>query len=69
MPSTLNFQSETPTVQAEQDPSLVTLEHYGLQPPSAQQKLTPLDMNMPRLYGIRLILCYPTNPGMDKRQM
>ncbi|QKD50405.2 transferase [Fusarium oxysporum Fo47] len=69
MPSTLNFQSETPTVQGEQDPSLVTLEHYGLQPPSAQQKLTPLDMNMPRLYGIRLILCYPTNPGMDKRQI
>ncbi|KAF5559110.1 BAHD acyltransferase DCR [Fusarium phyllophilum] len=67
MPSTLNLQSETP--EGEQDRSLVTLEHYGLQSLSAKQKLTPLDMNMPRLYGIRLILCYPTKPGVDKWQI
>lgn len=69
MPSTLSFQSETPTPQGEQDRSLVVLEHYGLQPPSANRKLTPLDMNMPRLYGIRLVLCFPTNSSMDKWQM
>ncbi|KAF5723739.1 BAHD acyltransferase DCR [Fusarium mundagurra] len=67
MVSTLNSQPETS--QGEQDLSLVTLEHYGLQPPSAKQKLTPLDMNMPRLYGIRLILCFPTKPDVDKRQI
>jgi hypothetical protein len=69
MPSTLNSQSETPNVQGKQDHYLVSLERYGLQQPSAQQKLTPLDMNMPRLYGIRLVLCFPSNPGMDKLQM
>ncbi|KAF4444327.1 BAHD acyltransferase DCR [Fusarium acutatum] len=67
MPSTLNFQSETP--QGEQDRSLVTLDHYGPQPSPAKQTLTPLDMNMPRLYGIRLILCFAAIPGMDKRQI
>lgn len=69
MSSTLSFQSETTTTQGEQDRSLVALEHYGLQPPSAYQKLTPLDMNMPRLYGIRFVLSFPTNPSMDKWQM
>ncbi|SCV60355.1 unnamed protein product [Fusarium fujikuroi] len=69
MSSTPSFQSETPTTQGEQDRSLVALEHYGLQPPSANRKLTPLDMNMPRLYGIRLVLCFPTNPSMDKWQI
>ncbi|EMT70421.1 hypothetical protein FOC4_g10008870 [Fusarium odoratissimum] len=44
--------------QAKQDYYLVGLKQYGLQQPSAQQKLTPLDMNMPRLYGIRLVLCF-----------
>ncbi|SCO39823.1 related to trichothecene 3-O-acetyltransferase [Fusarium fujikuroi] len=69
MSSTPSFQSETPTTQGEQDRSLVALEYYGLQPPSANRKLTPLDMNMPRLYGIRLVLCFPTNPSMDKWQI
>ncbi|KAF5254102.1 hypothetical protein FANTH_984 [Fusarium anthophilum] len=69
MPSTLNFQSEAPIGLGEEDRYVVTLEHYGLQPPSAKQQLTPLDMNMPRLYGIRLVLCFPTNPDMDKRQI
>ncbi|KLO81359.1 Uncharacterized protein LW93_8068 [Fusarium fujikuroi] len=69
MSSTPSFQSETPTTQGEQDRSLVALEYYGRQPPSANRKLTPLDMNMPRLYGIRLVLCFPTNPSMDKWQI
>ncbi|KAG9500671.1 hypothetical protein J7337_006350 [Fusarium musae] len=69
MPSTLNFQSETSTVLGDQERSLATLEHYGLQPLSAKQKLTPLDMNMTRLYGIRLILCFATNPGVEKQQI
>ncbi|KAF5646953.1 BAHD acyltransferase DCR [Fusarium tjaetaba] len=69
MPSAFNFQSETSAVLGDQDHSLVTLEHYGLQPLSAKQKLTPLDMNMPRLYGIRLILCFATKPGVEKQQI
>ncbi|KAF5573677.1 BAHD acyltransferase DCR [Fusarium pseudoanthophilum] len=69
MLSTLNFQSETPAVLGDQDRSLVTLEHYDLQPVSAKQRLTPLDMNMPRLYGIRLILCFATKPGVEKQQI
>ncbi|KAM5513404.1 hypothetical protein FOXYSP1_08204 [Fusarium oxysporum f. sp. phaseoli] len=52
--------------QAKQDDYLVGLEQYGLQQPSAQQKLTPLDMNMPRLYGICLVLCFPLTSGADK---
>jgi hypothetical protein len=55
--------------QAKQDDYLVGLEQYGLQQPSAQQKLTPLDMNIPRLYGIRLVLCFPLTSGADKLQM
>ncbi|RKK70670.1 hypothetical protein BFJ69_g11648 [Fusarium oxysporum] len=55
--------------QAKQDDYLVGLEQYGLQQPSAQQKLTPLDMNMPRLYGIRLVLCFPLTSGADKLQI
>jgi trichothecene 3-O-acetyltransferase len=45
--------------QAKQDDCIVGLEQYGLQQPSAQQKITPLDMNMPRLYGIRLVPVLP----------
>ncbi|KAF4448231.1 hypothetical protein F53441_8338 [Fusarium austroafricanum] len=48
---------------------IVTLEQYDLQQPSAQQNLTPLDMNMPRLYGIRLVLCFPLFSGTDKLQV
>ncbi|KAJ4037521.1 hypothetical protein NW756_012679 [Fusarium oxysporum] len=55
--------------QAKQDDYLVGLEQYGLQQPSAQQKLTPLDMNMPRLHGIRLVLCFPLTSGADKFQI
>ncbi|KAI6758038.1 hypothetical protein HG531_003863 [Fusarium graminearum] len=55
--------------QAKQDDYLVGLEQYGLQQPSAQQKLTPLDMNIPRLYGIRLVLCFPLTSGADKFQI
>ncbi|KAF5656278.1 acetyltransferase [Fusarium heterosporum] len=49
--------------------SFVRLEDYGLHQPSAQQKLTPLDMNLPRLYGARWVLCFPLLPGSDKFQV
>lgn len=49
--------------------NFVRLEDYGLHQPSAQQKLTPLDMNLPRLYGARWILCFPLLPGSDKLQV
>lgn len=55
--------------QAKQDDYLVSLEQDGLQQPSAQQKITPLDMKMPRLYGIRLVLCFPLTSVADKLQM
>ncbi|CAH0046139.1 unnamed protein product [Clonostachys solani] len=32
---------------------------YGLPESPSAQKLTPLDMNMPRIYGARWILCFP----------
>jgi trichothecene 3-O-acetyltransferase len=34
----------------------------------ANLKLTPLDMNMPRLYGVRWILCFSVNSA-DKVQI
>ncbi|KAH7203458.1 hypothetical protein DER44DRAFT_811022 [Fusarium oxysporum] len=55
--------------QAKQDYYLVGLKQYGLQQPSAKQKLTPLDMNMPRLYGIRLVLCFQLTSGADILQI
>ncbi len=45
---------------------LVCLEDYVIFPkPSAKQKLSPLDMNMPRIYGTRWILCFPLPAGAD----
>ncbi|GKU08253.1 unnamed protein product [Fusarium langsethiae] len=49
--------------------NFVRLEDYGLYQPSAQQKLTPLDMNLPRLYGARWVLCFPLLQGSDKSQV
>jgi hypothetical protein len=47
----------------------VTPEQYGLPTYPAEQRLSPLDMNMPRLYGTRWILCFPLESGADKAQM
>jgi hypothetical protein len=44
-------------------------EQYGLPKVSAQQKLTPLDMNLPRVYGSRWILCFALSAGADHAQM
>ena len=45
---------------------LVRVEDYDILPKSsAKQKLSPLDMNMPRLYGSRWILCFPLSGGAD----
>jgi hypothetical protein len=44
-------------------------EQYGLPKVSAQQKLTPLDMNLPRVYGSRWILCFALPTGAGHAQM
>jgi hypothetical protein len=69
MSSSPNSRSENPNIHGKQDDYLVNLEYYGLQQPSAEQNLTPLDMNMPRLYGIRLILCFPLASATNNLQM
>ncbi|KAM0186096.1 hypothetical protein ACHAPI_011874 [Fusarium lateritium] len=69
MPSPSTLRSKNPDYDGKQDDHLVSLEHYGLQQPSVEQRLTPLDMNMPRLYGIRLILCFPLDSATDKLQI
>jgi len=49
---------------------LVAIGDYDLKPDiSVKQKLSPLDMNMPRLYGSRWILCFPLSKGTDKAQV
>ena len=50
-------------------PDLVRPVDYGLPAVSAVQKLTPLDMNMPRLYGVRWILCFPLDSAADKQDI
>jgi hypothetical protein len=48
----------------------VTVGDYDLKPErSVKQKLSALDMNMPRLYGSRWILCFPLSVGTDKAQV
>ncbi|KIL90116.1 hypothetical protein FAVG1_06854 [Fusarium avenaceum] len=72
MSSLSNPDAQKANVSGKQENHLVSLEHYGLhhlQQPSTEQKLTPLDMNLPRLYGIRLILCYPLASSVDKLQI
>jgi hypothetical protein len=45
---------------------LVKPEEYGFKLRlSAKLKLSPLDQNMPRLYGSRWILCFPLPSGVD----
>ncbi|KAE8441829.1 hypothetical protein EG329_004282 [Mollisiaceae sp. DMI_Dod_QoI] len=49
---------------------LVTVRDYDISPElSAKQRLSPLDMNMPRLYGSRWILCFPLSVSADKAQV
>lgn len=72
MSSLSNPDAQKADVSGKQENYLVSLEQYGLhhlQQTSIEQKLTPLDMNLPRLYGIRLILCYPLADSVDKLQM
>ncbi|PGH31014.1 hypothetical protein GX50_06218 [[Emmonsia] crescens] len=47
----------------------VSPEQYGLPKSSAQQKLSPLDMNMPRLYDTRWILCFSLPANVDKAEI
>ena len=52
-----------------QEPVFTAPEQYGLPPSPAQQKLSLLDMNMPRLYGTRWILCFPLQLDADQTLM
>jgi trichothecene 3-O-acetyltransferase len=52
-----------------QQRDVVSPDQYELPKVSASQRLTPLDMNMPRLYGMRWILCFPLPPNADKLKM
>jgi hypothetical protein len=59
--------TNVPQTAAVERPYLVKLEDYGLKPQlSVKQKLSPLDLNMPRLYGSRWILCFPLPVGISK---
>lgn len=40
-------------------------EDYGLPRVSSEQRLTPLDINLPRLYGTRWILCFTIDGSAD----
>ncbi len=45
---------------------LVCVEDYGIFPkPSAKQRLSPLDLNMPRIYGSRWVLCFALSADAD----
>jgi hypothetical protein len=54
---------------AKAGPAFVSVEQYGLPKNSAKLKLTPLDMNVPRLYGARWILCFPLSGDADREQV
>lgn len=45
--------------------STVLTEDYGLPKSSANLRLTPLDMNMPRIYAARWIICFPLQREVD----
>ncbi|KAH7377994.1 transferase [Cadophora sp. MPI-SDFR-AT-0126] len=64
MPS---FNPESASVEVLEKSHLVIPEEYGiaLQGP-IRLKLSPLDQNMPRLYGSRWILCFPLSVDADK---
>lgn len=53
----------------EQQRDVVRPTDYGLPQVSAKQALTPLDMNMPRLYGTRWIFCFPLDAAADKLEV
>lgn len=51
------------------DAALVSPEMYGLANSGGAQELSLLDMNMPRLYAIRWLLCFPLNPEASHDDM
>ncbi|KAH6971223.1 transferase [Ilyonectria sp. MPI-CAGE-AT-0026] len=54
---------------SKQSANFTTLGQHGLPKSPCAQKLTALDMSMPRLYGARWILCFPLQPGTDTAQV
>jgi len=67
MPSIIN---ESQSADVEKSTShLITLGDYDIKTEAlVKQKLSVLDMNMPRLYGSRWVLCFPLSVGTDKAQ-
>ncbi|PVH79814.1 hypothetical protein DL98DRAFT_560636 [Cadophora sp. DSE1049] len=58
---------ESASVEVLEKSYLVTPEEYGITlQESIELKLSPLDQNMPRLYGGRWILCFPLPADADK---
>jgi hypothetical protein len=51
------------------DAALVSPEMYGLANSGGAQELSLLDMNMPRLYAIRWLLCFPLDPEASHDDM
>jgi hypothetical protein len=47
----------------------ISPDQYGLPKSSAELRLSPLDMHMPRIYGTRWILCFPFKVSAEKYQM
>jgi trichothecene 3-O-acetyltransferase len=48
---------------------LISPDQDGLPKSSAELRLSPLDMHMPRIYGTRWILCFPFKVSAEKTQM
>ncbi|KAH8657125.1 transferase [Tricladium varicosporioides] len=63
----INGRLQTLSLDGKSSKDLVSTEDYDILPkPSAIQKLSPLDMNMPKIYGSRWILCFPLPSSVDK---
>ncbi|KAL2067745.1 hypothetical protein VTL71DRAFT_15841 [Oculimacula yallundae] len=62
-----NFLMDASTMEGLEKTHFVTLSEYGLVPQAeVELKLSPLDMNMPRLYGGRMTFCFPLPTDADK---
>ncbi|KIM97135.1 hypothetical protein OIDMADRAFT_130426 [Oidiodendron maius Zn] len=68
MPTT-NKVNASLTLDGEKYNSFVSPSQYGLPRSSAELKLSPLDMHMPRVYVPRWILCFPLKIGVEKDQI
>ncbi len=64
--ATINGAFQGLSLNARSIKDLVCVEDYGIFPkPSAKQRLSPLDLNMPRFYGSRWVLCFALSADAD----